>query len=56
VQKAFRVQQRGDVTVDLRLEVGGLEETVTVTEATTTVQFNTATRDLTIEQEMVKTT
>ena len=54
VQKSVRVQQRGDVTVDLKLEVGGIEETVTVTEATTTVQFNTATRDLTIEQEMVK--
>jgi len=54
VQKGIRVQQRGDVTVDLKLEVGGIEETITVTEATTTVQFNTATRDLTIEQEMVK--
>ena len=54
VQKSVRVQQRGDVTVDLKLEVGGIEETITVTEATTTVQFNTATRDLTIEQEMVK--
>ena len=54
VQKNVRVQQRGDVTVDMKLEVGGIEETVTVTEATTAVQFNTATRDLTIEQEMVK--
>jgi hypothetical protein len=54
VQKSVRIQQRGDVTVDLKLEVGGIEETVTVTEATTTVQFNTASRDLTIEQEMVK--
>ena len=54
VQKNVRVQQRGDVTVDVKLEVGGLEETVTVTEATTAVQFNTATRDLTIEGEMVR--
>ena len=54
VQTGVRVQQRGDVTVDLKLEVGGIEETVTVTEATPTIQFNTATRDLTIEQEMVK--
>ena len=30
VQKSVRVQQRGDVTVDLKLEVGGIEETVTV--------------------------
>ncbi len=43
VQKGVRVQQRGDLTVDLKLEVGGIEETITVTEATTTVQFNTAT-------------
>jgi hypothetical protein len=54
VQKGFRVQQRGDLTVDLTLDIGGLEETVIVTEATTTVQFNTASRDLTIEQEMVQ--
>ena len=54
VQKGVRVQQRGDITVDLKLEVGGIEETVTVTESTPTIQFNTATRDLTIEQEMVK--
>ena len=54
VQTGVRVQQRGDITVDLKLEVGGIEETVTVTEATPTIQFNTATRDLTIEQEMVK--
>ena len=33
VQKSVRVQQRGDITVDLKLEVGGIEETVTVTEA-----------------------
>jgi hypothetical protein len=54
VQKGVRVLQRGDITVDLKLEVGGIEETVTVTEATPTVEFNTATHDLTIEQEMVK--
>jgi hypothetical protein len=54
VQKGVRVLQRGDVTVDLELEVGVVEDTVTVTAATPTLQFNTATRDLTIEQEMVK--
>jgi hypothetical protein len=54
VQKNIRVQQRGDITVDVRLEVGGIEETITVTESPVTVQFNTASRDLTIEQEMVK--
>lgn len=54
VQKNVRVQQRGDVTVDIRLTVGSLEETVTVTEEPVTVQFNTASRDLTVDQEMVK--
>jgi hypothetical protein len=54
VQKNIRVQQRGDVTVDLKLEVGGIEETITVTQPTPTVEFNTASHDLTIEQEMVK--
>ncbi len=54
VQKNIRVQQRGDITVDVKLEIGGIEETVTVTETPVAVQFNTATRDLTIEQEMVR--
>jgi hypothetical protein len=54
IQKNIRVQQRGDVTVDVQLVVGSLEETVTVTEEPVTVQFNTASRDLTVEQEMVK--
>jgi hypothetical protein len=54
VQEGVRVVQRGDITVDLKMAVGGIEETVTVTESTPTVQFNTATRDLTIEQQMVK--
>ena len=54
VQKAIRVQQRGDLTVDMKLEIGGIEERVEVTQAITTVQFNTATRDLTIAQEMVQ--
>ncbi len=54
IQQNIRVQQRADVTVDVKLPVGGIEETVTVTEAPVAVQFNTATRDLTVEQQMVK--
>ncbi|MGE5124904.1 MAG: carboxypeptidase regulatory-like domain-containing protein, partial [Betaproteobacteria bacterium] len=54
IQQNVRVQQRADVTVDVKLPVGGIEETVTVTEAPVAVQFNTATRDLTVEQQMVK--
>jgi len=54
VQKNVRVQQRADLTVDVKLTVGGLSETVTVEESPVAVQFNTATRDLTVEQQMVQ--
>jgi len=54
VQKNILIQQHGDVTADVRLTVGGIEETVTVTESPVAVQFNTASRDLTIEQKMVR--
>jgi hypothetical protein len=53
VQKNVRVQQRADLTVDVKLAVGGVNETVTVTESPVAVQFNTASRDLTVEQQMV---
>ncbi len=42
------------MTVDVKLEVGGVEETITVTESPVAVQFNTASRDLTVEQKMVR--
>ena len=54
IRKGVRVQQRADLTVDFKLEVGSLVETVSVTEAPLGLQFTTATRDLTVEQEMVK--
>jgi len=54
LRKAVRVQQRADLTVDFKLELGSLVETVSVTEAPLGLQFTTATRDLTVEQEMVK--
>ena len=53
VQKNIIVQQRGDVTVNVKLEVGSLSETVTVTDSPVAVQFNTASHDLTVEQKMV---
>jgi hypothetical protein len=53
VQKNIVVQQRGDVTVDMKLAVGALSETVTVTETPVAVQFNTASRDLTVDKTMV---
>ena len=54
VQKNVRVQQRADLTVDMKLTVGGMSETVTVTESPVAIQFNTASRDLTVEQQMVQ--
>jgi hypothetical protein len=53
IQKNVRVQQRADLTVDVKLEVGGVTETVVVTESPVAVQFNTGTKDLTVEQQMV---
>lgn len=53
VQKNIIVGQRGDVTVDMRLEIGNLAETVTVSESPVAVQFNTASHDLTLDKQMV---
>ncbi len=54
VQQNVKVQQRADVTVDLKLDVGELTEVLTVSESPVGLQFNSATRDLTIEQKMVR--
>lgn len=54
IQKNIIVQQRGDVTVDIALEIGGTSQVVEVTAAPVAVEFNTASRDLTIETKMVQ--
>jgi hypothetical protein len=48
------VQQRGDVTVDFKLEMGALTESITVADSPVSLELNTATRDLTIETKMVR--
>jgi hypothetical protein len=53
-QKNVLVQQRGDVTVDATLQMGEMSEVVTVAESPVAVQFNTASRDLTIDQQMLR--
>jgi hypothetical protein len=53
IQKNITVGQRGDVTVDMKLEIGSINETVTVTESPVAVQFNTASHDLTFDKQMV---
>jgi hypothetical protein len=52
-QKNVMVQQRGDVTVDLTLAVGGLEERVVVEAAPVAVQFNSSSQDLTLQRELI---
>jgi hypothetical protein len=52
-QKGIRVQQRGDVTAKLVLEVGGLAETVVVQAEATQVQLNSSNAQLTIEHQLI---
>lgn len=54
VHKNIIVQQRGDVTVDVKLEVGSHTDMVTITESPIRVEFNTTTRNLTLELKMVQ--
>jgi hypothetical protein len=53
VQKAVRVSQRGDVTVDLLLGIATVAETITVQASSVLVQFNSSSSDLTLERQLV---
>jgi hypothetical protein len=52
-QKNVRVSQRGDVTVTLSLQLGAVEETVTVVAPPVSVQFNTSSSDITLERRLI---
>lgn len=52
-QKNVRVAQRGDVTVDLVLVIGGLTETVTVEAPPVVVQFNSSSSDITLPRQLL---
>jgi len=52
-QRNVRVAQRGSVTADLTLEIGGLEERVVVEAPPVTVQFKSSSSDLTLERQLV---
>ncbi|HEU0138116.1 MAG TPA: carboxypeptidase-like regulatory domain-containing protein, partial [Bryobacteraceae bacterium] len=54
VQENINVLTRGDVTVNATLSVGGVTETVTVTEEVAQVQFNTSTMTTTVQGSMLK--
>jgi hypothetical protein len=52
VQENILVQTRSDVTVDAKLELGTLSETVRVTETPVAVQFNKTTMETTLDTKM----
>src|ERR1051326_316616 len=53
VQENVLVQTRADVTVNFSLKPGGTVETVTVTGSAVSLQFNTTTRELTVDRKML---
>ena len=52
-QKAVRVPQRGDVTLDLVMGVATVAENITVQASSVLVQFNSSSSDLTLERQLV---
>ena len=54
LQDNITVLTRGDVTVNATLAVGGVAETITVSEEVSTVQFNTSTMTTTVQGSMLK--
>ena len=52
-QKNIRVQQRATLTVDLPLDVGGIEERVVVEAPPVTVQFKSGSAELTLERQLI---
>lgn len=54
VQRNVLVQARGDVTVDVTMKVAGLAETVTVDAQPVAIQFNTSSKDLTLDQSLLE--
>ncbi|MCZ2079460.1 MAG: TonB-dependent receptor [Bryobacteraceae bacterium] len=53
IQRNVTVQVRGDVTVNLALTVGAVAESITVEAAPVAVQFNTTSRELTIDRKLI---
>lgn len=52
-QENILVQTRADVTANFTLKPGAIVETVTVTGSAVALQFNTSTRELTIDRKML---
>jgi hypothetical protein len=53
VQENLLIQTRADVTVNFSLKPGGTVETVTVSSTAVALQFNSSTRELTIDRKML---
>jgi hypothetical protein len=53
VQENVLVQTRADVTVDFSLKPGGTAESITISASAVTLQFNTTTRELTVDRKML---
>lgn len=54
VQENVTVLTRGDVSVNVQLTVGGVTQTMNITEAVTGVEFNTSTMTQTVQGAMLK--
>lgn len=53
VRESVLVQTRADVSVDFTLTPGGTVETVTVSASAVALQFNSSTRELTVDRKML---
>jgi hypothetical protein len=53
VQENVLVQTRADVTVNFNMKPGQLVETITVSASAVTLQFNSTTRELTVDRKML---
>jgi hypothetical protein len=52
-QHNITVQNRGDVTVDVYLEIGGLSEVITIQDSPVAVQFNSSSDTTTVGNELI---
>lgn len=52
IQENITVQMRGDVTVNAQLKPGSVQESITVSEAPVSVQFNSSNKDFTLDSKM----
>src|SRR5512133_1867143 len=53
-QENILVQSGGDVTVNIGLKIGSVQNTVTVTEAPAAVEFNSTNKDLVIDTKLAE--